>query len=120
MSYEQKESQEKLLGDEQIPESLLNQNVVLNSIISQDTQKRGLLLQILKLAPNFNLAEFIPDQETLQKALGSMTPTLVKVLDGVIYESKSTQYLSEVNWPNDLESAVFRHNSLQLEPEQCD
>ena len=47
-----------------------------------------------------------------------MTTTVFQSFEQFFYETKGTQYIQEVDWPEDLEIVTFRSDTCLLLPDQ--
>ena len=73
-----------------------------------------IFLQIANLSRNFSLSTILVDQNIAERLLENATPMLPKLLDGCDFETKGTQYLTEVDWTLEEPRATFTSSTCLI------
>ena len=100
MDLQQKSDQEPELINSIIQEIMLSNERMSNS-----------LLQIAGLSSEFNITDVLANQDRAQKLFDTASQTLPKLLTDCSFETKGTQFLTQVKWSQGLLRATFTSNS---------
>ena len=80
----------------------------------QNEKIRDIFFEIASKSKEFTLSKVIVDQALAKMMLDATTVPLIKLLNECTYETKGTQLITQVLWPKDIDTAVFRSDTCLL------